>query len=84
MKNTLLDEVIDRPQRMRLDTVEAVSDRCPVLVSRSAIRALQDDAITFLFHSYQVALFDTPFELFEAKAARVTYALLSTSVGCLS
>jgi hypothetical protein len=58
------------------------SERLPVLAARSAASLLQDGALTFLFHSYRVELFEKPFDLFVARAAPVAYALLCASAGC--
>jgi hypothetical protein len=58
------------------------SERLPVLVARRTASLLQDAALTSLFHSYRVELFESPFELFVARAAPISYALLSASADC--
>lgn len=58
------------------------SERLPVLVARRTASLLQDAALTSLFHSYRVELFESPFELFVARAAPISYALLCASAGC--
>jgi hypothetical protein len=58
------------------------SERLPVLVARRTASLLQDAALTSLFHSYRVELFESPFELFVARAAPVSYALLCAAAGC--
>lgn len=58
------------------------SERLPVLAARRTASQLHDAALTSLFHSYRVALFEKPFDLFVARAAPVSYALLCASAGC--
>ena len=58
------------------------SERLPVLAARRTVSLLQDAALTSLFHSYRVELFESPFGLFVARAAPVSYALLCASAGC--
>ncbi len=82
MRNLLYQGSINVPFEAQSYTGLLPSERLPVLAARSTVSQLQDAALTFLFHSYRVELFEKPFDLFVARAAAVSYALLCASAGC--
>ena len=82
MRNLLFEGSTPGPCNIQPFTTEVASERLPVLVAKRTVRLLQDAALTSLFHSYRLELFEKPFDLFVAKAARVSYALLCASDDC--
>ncbi len=82
MRNLLYKGSINVPCEAQSYTGLLTSERLSVLAARSTVSQLQDAALTFLFHSYRVELFEKPFDLFVARAAAVSYALLCASAGC--
>jgi hypothetical protein len=67
---------------IQLFTKKTASERLTLLVARRRARLLEDAALTSLFHSYRLELFERPFDLFVGRAALVPYALLCASDGC--
>ncbi len=82
MRRLLFEGPAPGPCNIQPFIKKLASERLPVLVARRAARLLQDAALTSLFHSYRVELFEKPFDLFVARAALVSYALLCASAGC--
>lgn len=82
MKNLFVEGSIDVPYEAQPNKAALTLERLPVLVARGAATMLQDSALTSLFHSFRVELFKSPFDLFAARAAPVSYALLCASAGC--
>jgi hypothetical protein len=82
MRNLLYKGPINLACEAQPYTGRLTSERLPVLVARRTASLLQDAALTSLFHSYRVELFESPFELFVARAAPISYALLCASAGC--
>jgi hypothetical protein len=82
MRNLLFEELTPGPYDVPPFTTKVASERLPVLVARRTACLLQDAALTSLFRSYRVGLFEEPFDLFVARAIPVSHALLCASAGC--
>ena len=82
MKNLIFREMFNAPCEAEPFLQTRVSERLPVLAARRTASLLQDATLTSLFHSYRVELFDKPVDLYIARSAQVSCALLCASAGC--
>jgi hypothetical protein len=82
MKNVLFEGSINVPIVAQRHSAERKSEKLCVLVAKRTASLLQDAALTSLFHSYRVELFQNPFDLFVSKSTPISYALLCASAGC--
>jgi hypothetical protein len=82
MRNLLCKGSINLPCEAQPDTGLLTSERLPVLATRCAASLLQNAALTSLLRSYRVKFFEKPIDLFVARAAPFSYALLCASAGC--
>jgi hypothetical protein len=82
MKNLLSEEAINVLTVAQRTAAGHKRVRTPVLVARRAASLLSDDALTSLFHSYRVEIFQNPFDLFASQSTQPSYVLLCASVGC--
>jgi hypothetical protein len=83
MGNLLSEGSINVPTAAHRHMAERKSERSSVLVARRTASLLHDDALTSLFHSYSVELFQNPFDLFASQSTPISHALLCASAGCL-
>jgi hypothetical protein len=81
MRKLLSEGSINVPAVFQGNTGQHKSDRISVLVARRTASRLQDAALTSLFHSYRVELFQDPFDLFASRSNPISYALLCASAG---
>jgi hypothetical protein len=81
MRKLLSEGPINVPAVFQGNTVQHKSDRISVLVARRTASRLQDAALTSLFRSYRVELFQDPFDLFVSRSNPISYALLCASAG---
>jgi hypothetical protein len=82
MKNLLSEEAINVLTVAQRTAAGHKPVRTPVLVARRAASLLSDDALTSLFHSYRVEIFQNPFDLFASQSTQPSYVLLCASAGC--
>lgn len=82
MRDLLFEGSIKGPRAVQPEITKRASERLSLLVANRTASLLQDAALTSLFHSYQVELFQNASDLFVARSAPVSYALLCASAGC--
>jgi hypothetical protein len=82
MKNLLSEGAINVPTVAQRTAAGHKPVRTPVLVARRTASLLNDDALTSLFHSYRVEIFQNPFDLFASQSTPPSYVLLCASAGC--
>jgi hypothetical protein len=81
MRDPLPARLIDLPTETQTCTANRPFERLTVLAARRTASLLQDAALTSLFHSYRMELFERPSDLFVARATSISYVLLCASAG---